>query len=85
VLVVQEGLDVVLGSQSCAGLRSKFAQLDADADGFLSHEQARSRAPPLHHHLLLLHHLHIVPPPPSLLLPLPMSLLYTPSVDNSYT
>ena len=24
-----------------------------------------------------------VPPPPSLLLPLPMSLLYTPSVDNS--
>ena len=23
------------------------------------------------------------PPPPSLLLPLPMSLLYTPSVDNS--
>ena len=24
------------------------------------------------------------PPPPSLLLPLPMSLLYTPSVDNSY-
>jgi len=25
------------------------------------------------------------PPPPSLLLPLPMSLLYTPSVDNSYS
>jgi hypothetical protein len=26
-----------------------------------------------------------VPPPPSLLLPLPMSLLHTPSIDNSYT
>ena len=33
---------------------------------------------------LTLHDLvHLPPPPSSLLLPLPMSLLYTPSVDNS--